>query len=229
MRRARVQRVSADVVKLCNRVMPLMAAGLLLPSMAMAAGMPQLDFANPLTVSQVVWGAIIFVVLYLMLARTGLPMVSSVLDERTAHIERDLDGARTAKANADAGIEQATQATAKARAESQAAINAALEDAKKTAIAQSDALTGRLETRLQEAEAQIAEARRAAMGALRQVATETAASVVTRLTGITPDGAKLDDAVGKALSARGVAGDVAPRPVPSTALGAGAGAAVGAD
>ena len=36
----------------------------------MAQGMPQLDFANPLTLSQVVWGAIIFIV-FLLLAGAG--------------------------------------------------------------------------------------------------------------------------------------------------------------
>ena len=60
--------------------MPLVAACLpMLPVAAMAKGMPQLDFSTPLTTSQVVWGALIFIVLYIMLSRTGLPMVASVL------------------------------------------------------------------------------------------------------------------------------------------------------
>ena len=69
--------------------------------------MPQLDFSTPLTTSQLVWGAIIFVVLYIMLSRSGLPLVASVLEERAAHIGRDLDGARSAKSRADAGIAEA--------------------------------------------------------------------------------------------------------------------------
>jgi F-type H+-transporting ATPase subunit b len=192
-------------MKMSRWIMPLLGAGLLmLPAAAMAEGMPQLDFSTPLTLSQVVWGAIIFGVLYIMLSRTGLPMVASVLEERATKISRDLDEARAAKASADAGMTEAEQATAKARAESQAAINAALNDAKSAAAAQAETLNARLEKQLQDAEAQITKARASAMSAIRQVATETAATVVTRLTGTAPDSGRLDSAVGSALAARGI-------------------------
>jgi F-type H+-transporting ATPase subunit b len=201
-REARMRRIIN--MKLITRIIPLLAAGLLvLPAAAMAEGMPQLDFRTPLTVSQVVWGAIIFLVLYIMLSRTGLPMVASVLEERATRISRDLDEARTAKGSADAGMAEAGQATAKARAESQAAINAAMDEAKKAAGAQAEALNARLEKQLQDSEAQIGQARAAAMNALRQVATEATATVVTRLTGMAPDPARLDAAVASALAARG--------------------------
>jgi F-type H+-transporting ATPase subunit b len=177
---------------------------LTLPAAAMAEGMPQLDFKTPLTISQVVWGAIIFVVLYIMLSRTALPMVASVLEERATKIAKDLDEARAAKARADDGMREADEATAKARAESQAAINAALDEAKTAAAAQAEVLNTRLEKQLQESETQIAQARASAMSALRQVATETAATVVTRLTGKEPDAGRLDSAIGTALAARGI-------------------------
>ena len=48
-------------------------------------------------------------------------------------------------------------------------------------------------------------ARAAAMGALRQVAGETAAVVVTRLTGVQASQPSVDAAVGAALAARGLA------------------------
>ena len=51
------------------RLPPLLVALLLAPAIARAEGMPQLDFGNPLTISQVVWGAIIFIVLYVLLSR----------------------------------------------------------------------------------------------------------------------------------------------------------------
>jgi F-type H+-transporting ATPase subunit b len=177
---------------------------LTLPAAAMAEGMPQLDFKTPLTISQVVWGAIIFVVLYIMLSRTGLPLVASVLEERATKIAKDLDEARAAKARADDGMREADEATAKARAESQTAINAALDEAKTAATAQAEVLNTRLEKQLQESETQIAQARASAMRALRQVATETAATVVTRLTGKEPDAGRLDNAIGSALTARGI-------------------------
>jgi F-type H+-transporting ATPase subunit b len=192
-------------MKALRRIAPVLVAGLVvLPSVALAEGMPQLDFTTPLTISQVVWGTIIFVVLYILLSRTGLPMVESVLEERAAKISKDLDEARAAKAMADAGMMEADQATVKARAESQSAINAALDEAKKAAAAQAEVLNARLEQQLHDSEAQIGQARSAAMSALRQVATETAATVVTRLTGTAPDAGRLDGAIGSALAARGV-------------------------
>lgn len=201
----KVEARSAGTMTLSRWIMPLLGAGLpMLPAAAMAKGMPQLDFSTPLTTSQVVWGAIIFVVLYILLSRTGLPMVASVLEERGAKISKDLDEARAAKASADAGMTEAEQATAKARAEAQAAINTALDEAKKAAAGQAEALNARLEKQLQDSEAQIAQARVSAMSALRQVATETAATVVTRLTGTAPDAGRLDTAIGSALAARGI-------------------------
>jgi F-type H+-transporting ATPase subunit b len=177
---------------------------LALPAAAMAEGMPQLDFKTPLTTSQVVWGAIIFVALYIMLSRTALPLVASVLEERATKIAKDLDEARAVKARADDGMREADEATAKARAESQAAINAALDEAKTAAAAEAEVLNTRLEKQLQESETQIGQARASAMSALRQVATETAATVVTRLTGKEPDAGRLDSAIGSALTARGI-------------------------
>ena len=175
---------------------------LLLPTAAMAEGMPQLDFANPLTTSQVVWGAIIFVLLYWLLSRVGLPKVASVLEERAQHIAADLETARASKARADAAAVEVSAATARARAEAQASINAALDVAKQEAAARTAVLNERLEKQLKDAEAQIAAARGAAMRALREVATDTAATVIGRLTGAAPDQQRLDGAIGAALAAR---------------------------
>lgn len=187
-----------------RRLPALLATLLLLPAAAMAEGMPQLDFANPLTTSQVVWGAVIFIVLYLLLSRVGLPRVGAVLEQRARHIASDLETAQASKTRADAAAAQMSEAVAKARAEAQAAINAALNEAKQEAAARTAALNERLEKQLQEAEAQIGAARAAALRALRDVATDTAATVIARLTGSPPDPQRLDGAVGAALAARRV-------------------------
>ncbi|HVC62103.1 MAG TPA: F0F1 ATP synthase subunit B' [Acetobacteraceae bacterium] len=181
----------------------LLAALLLLPTAAMAKGMPQLDFASPLTTSQVVWGAIIFIVLYILASRFALPRVATVLEERANHIAHDLENAQQAKTKSDQAALEVAEATSKARAEAQAAINAALDEAKTAAAKQSATLNERLERQLAEAESRIAAARASAMGALRQVATETAATVISRLTGAPPEQARLDGAIAAALSARG--------------------------
>jgi F-type H+-transporting ATPase subunit b len=175
----------------------------LLTRTAHAQGMPQLNFASPLTLAQVVWGVIIFVALYLLLSRWALPRTAVVLEKRASTVAADLVAARMAMAQADGAVAELTAATASARAEAQAAVNQAAEQAKAAAAAQAAALNARLEARLQEAETQIEQARAAAMASVHQVARDTAVTVYARLTGQQPDPARLDAAIGSALVARG--------------------------
>src|SRR5262249_37780341 len=144
------------------------------------------------------WGAIIFAVLYWLLSRIALPKVGEVIEERARHIAADLETAQAAKSRSDAAAKEVADATARARAEAQAAINAALDAAKQEAAGRIAALNQRLETQSQEAEAQIDGARATAMRALRDVATETAGTVIARLTGAPADSRQLDGAIGAA-------------------------------
>ena len=164
--------------------------------------MPQLDFANPMTISQVVWMVLIFAGLYLLLARWALPQVAEVVDARAQRISADLDSARAAKAQSDAAIAEITEASRRANAEAQAAIGAAIAQAKSEALEQSRIADERLAGQLNEAERRIAEARTSAMGALRQVAQDTATAVVTRLTGRQPESGAVEGAVEAAMAAR---------------------------
>jgi F-type H+-transporting ATPase subunit b len=193
-----------------RRVFAAGIATALFPACAWAAeagekgGMPQLDFGNPLTISQVVWMAVIFLVLYLLVSFWALPQVDEVLAERARRIAADLETARAAKAEADAAVAELIEATRRAHAEAQAAIAAALAQAKEAAAAEAQQFNERLDAQLAAAERQIAEARGAAMGALRQVARETAEMLIRRLTSTTPDPQAVDAAVGSALAARRV-------------------------
>ncbi len=162
--------------------------------------MPQLDFTNSLTIAQVVWMAIIFAGLYLLLARWALPQVASVLDARAATIDADLATARVAKDQADQATAEMVDATKRANAEAQSSIAAAIAHAKSEATEAARAASAQLDTQLHEAEQRIGEARASAMGALRQVASETAANVVSRLTGRTPEPATVDAAVGAIMT-----------------------------
>jgi F-type H+-transporting ATPase subunit b len=182
---------------------PLAIALLTMPAAAWAEGMPQLDFKSPLTLAQVYWGAAIFVVLYVLLARIGLPKVGAVIEQRAVHIAADLDAAKAQKAQADAAVAELTATLQRSRAEAHAEINQAVDQAKAAAAARAAALNARLEAQLKAAEARINEARAAAMGALHQVATDTATTVIARLTGAFPDPRRVDIAVAAALTARG--------------------------
>lgn len=164
--------------------------------------MPQLDFSNPLTIAQVVWMAIIFGLLYYLLARYALPQVAAVIDDRAHRISSDLDSARAAKAQSDVAIAEITEAGRRANAEAQLAITNAIATAKAEALDQSRAADERLTTQLAEAEHRIADARNSAMGALREVAQSTASVVITRLTGHTPDAAAIEGAVSAVMAQR---------------------------
>jgi F-type H+-transporting ATPase subunit b len=178
-------------------------AVLALPATAMAEGMPQLDFKNPLTLDQVGWGAVIFLILFVLCWKWGLPKVGRVLDQRARSIAADLDAARSLKAEADNAAAEMAQATARARAEAQAAISAASERAKQEAAARAATLDAEIEARLADSERRIAAAQGLAMAALRSVATDAANALIARLTSSAPDAARVDRAVGTALAARG--------------------------
>ncbi|HZF75265.1 MAG TPA: F0F1 ATP synthase subunit B' [Acetobacteraceae bacterium] len=164
--------------------------------------MPQLDFGNPLMIAQIVWLLIIFGLLYYIMSAYALPRVEQVLEERRSRIAGDLAAAQAAKADADAAMAAHREATARARAEAQASIATATQAAQAEAAQRAEALNARLNQQIAEAEARIAQARDAAMGALRQVSTDTAEALVTRLAG-RADKATVGAAVDRALAARG--------------------------
>jgi F-type H+-transporting ATPase subunit b len=167
-----------------------------------AEGMPQLNLGNPLTLLQVLWLAIIFLGLYLLLSRWALPRVDAVLEQRAAVIALDLDAARQAKAEADAAVAELVRATRESQAAAAARMAEATARAKEAAARQDAAQNAQLEAQLREAEQRIGEARRGAMAALRDVATETAVAVVSRLTGRPADPTRVAAEVGGALAAR---------------------------
>ena len=162
--------------------------------------MPQLDFANPLTISQVVWMFIIFAALYVALRNWALPQIGGVIEMRAHRIASDLESARAAKEAADRAAAEVSERSRAASAESQAEVARAIAEAKAEAAERARIDNEALDKQLDEAEQRIAVARRDAMGALQQVASET--SLLARLTGSMPDHAHVNAAVGAALAAR---------------------------
>lgn len=176
------------------------AAIVLAAGAARADTMPQLDFANHLLVSQVVWGAIIFAAFYFLLARWGLPKVASVLELRASTIAADLDQARAAKQAADQAVADLTAARQKAYADSQAAIAEATAKAKADSASRAAEQSQKLDRQLAESEARIGASRAEAMGRLQDMATDAAEAVVTRLTGHEPGRDRVREAVGHAMA-----------------------------
>ncbi|HEY1430196.1 MAG TPA: F0F1 ATP synthase subunit B', partial [Stellaceae bacterium] len=82
--------------------------------------MPQLDVST--FAPQLVWLAISFVVLYLLMAKIGLPRVNAIIEARRNRLDDDLARAAQFKAEAEAAIAAYQKTMAEARAEAQATI-----------------------------------------------------------------------------------------------------------
>ena len=188
--------------------MRLLSATLLLglaPAAAMADTMPQMDFANPLTTSQVGWMAVILVVLYLLLSRWGLPEIGKVLEHREGVIAADLAAARAAKQEADAAVVALNATVSNARRSAQAEVAQAVAAAKAAAAKQAADLNAALDAKLAEAETQIDAARAAALAAIKPVAADAAGAILSKLTGAVPGADALAPYLDTALAQRKVA------------------------
>lgn len=171
------------------RLPGITAALVLSPAAAMAEGkMPQMDFADPLTSSQVLWMAVILVVLYFLLSGWGLPRMGEVLETRAQTIARDLAAARAAKTESDRAVAEVQTTIRQARAKAQAEVAELSAKAQARADANAAALAERLEKNLAEAEARIDAARQAALAALKPVAETAASAMLLKLTGTAPAG-----------------------------------------
>ncbi len=157
--------------------------------------MPQLD--SSFFAPQLIWLAITFVILYVLMARVALPRISAVLEARQDRIAHDLDDAASLKAEAEAALAAYEASMAKSHSEAQALLAQAAEGRAGESAARQAELDARLAGQLADAEAHINEAREAAMASVGDVAGDVARSATAKLIGVEPD----DAAVAAALAA----------------------------
>jgi len=163
--------------------------------------MPQLEFGTFLP--QLVWLAITFVVLYLLMARVALPRVAEVMDERKKRLDHDLEEAARLKRETESAIADYESALASARTKAQAIGAEIRARMAAEAAAQRAKVDAELADRTKAAEASIFAARDAALATLSGVAGSAASDIVTKLTGIAPAQGVVDAAVASAMSRRG--------------------------
>lgn len=132
---------------------------------------------------QLIWLAISFGALYLLMSRAALPKVASVLAERRERIQRDLAEAERLKAETDAALASYEKSLADARGKAQAMAK----DMRDRVSADMDRERRRVDeanaAKLAETEARIAETKSKALANVDQLAAETAGAIVEKLLG----------------------------------------------
>jgi F-type H+-transporting ATPase subunit b len=152
--------------------------------------MPQFDIAT--FASQLFWLTIVFGLLYFVVARSTLPKVAKVIDDRTAKISADLAEAERARAAAAAAQTNSAAPLQAAKAEASRLIEAAKSTVKAEIEAKLKVVDADLAGKAADAEARIQAAKEAALADLNQVAGETTQAIVERVTGAS---VSLDDAL----------------------------------
>jgi F-type H+-transporting ATPase subunit b len=152
--------------------------------------------------SQLVWLALIFVALYLLMSRIALPRIGSILEERRQRVEADLAEAQRLKGDSDAAIAAYEKALAEARSRAQGIAGETRDAVARQSAESRKQLEAQLAEKLAAAEAQIASTKTAALGNVRSIAVDAAHAIVERLTGAPSTPAEIEQAVESTLSAR---------------------------
>lgn len=159
--------------------------------------MPQLVFAD--FAPQLVWLAITFTLLYLILARVALPRIATTLEKRRDVIANDLDEAGCLKRQGEDALKAYEAALAAARARAHAIAAETRLRLNEEADREKAVLAASTAKRAAEAEARIAASKAAAMANVRQIAADTAMAIVGKLMGASPDSAAVNAAIDTAL------------------------------
>lgn len=139
--------------------------------------------------SQLLWLAIAFGLLYMLLSRVALPRIGEVIEERQERIKRDLTQAEQLRGQTDAALKAYEQSQAEARSKAQGIAK----DMRDKLAAASEQERHRVDTelaaKLAETEQQIAENKKRALTSVNDIAAATAGAIVGKLLGqdATPD------------------------------------------
>ena len=144
-------------------------------------GFPPFDASS--FASQILWFALTFAVLSVVMSRVALPQIGSIIDKRKARIDGDLKEAERLKGETDKAIAAYETALAEARKnahaiaeETRGSIRADI-DAKRKAVEED------LSKKVAEAEGRIGRNKQDALGRVSEIAADTTAALVSQLTG----------------------------------------------
>jgi F-type H+-transporting ATPase subunit b len=162
--------------------------------------MPQLDITT--FAPQLFWLAVLFIVLYLLMSRIGLPQLGGILAARRGRIEGDLAKAQQMKSEAEAVIAAYQRTLAEARADAQATLRETVERLNAAAAERQKKLADSLAAETATAERRIAAAKAEALAKLRDVAIDVARAAAQKVAGVEIDAARARTAVDEVLRER---------------------------
>jgi F-type H+-transporting ATPase subunit b len=132
---------------------------------------------------QLVWLALTFGLLYLLLKRVALPRVSEVIEERAERIRRDLAQADKLKAETQAALAGYEAALGEARAKANGIAKVARDKLTAEVDKERAKVEAQIASKLTEAERRIADTKAKALANVGDIAGEVAGAIIARLIG----------------------------------------------
>src|SRR6201994_5048109 len=155
--------------------------------------MPQLALAT--FPPQLIWLAITFLALFLVMRAVGLPRVGEVIAARRARIDGDLEKAQQLKNETEAVIVAYEKALAEARMQAQITLRETTEQLNAQSAERQRKVVEELGRETAAAERRINEAKQQALGSLRDIAIEATREAAEKLTGVALDANRAGSAV----------------------------------
>ncbi len=173
------------------------ATGTEVPGGAHAKG-PFPPFDPATFAPQLIWLALIFGALYLLMSRIALPRVAGILEARRSLIASDLDDAAAMQRKAQLTSATYDKTLADAKAKAQGVAQQTRDQLAADSAAKHKTLEAELHAKLAVAESAIAQTKAQAMTHVTEIATAAAADIVAHLTGKPADAQAIANALASA-------------------------------
>ena len=151
--------------------------------------MPQLDFS--MWPPQLIWLAITFGVLYLLMSKFALPKIGGTIEQRQNRIATDLDEAKRLKDETEKAIAAYEAALAEAKAKAHVIAQETRDTLNAEVELERAKLDAKLAERMLQAEERITKTKEDALKNVEQVASDTASEIVSQLIGSKPSAAEI--------------------------------------
>lgn len=162
--------------------------------------MPQLD--PSVWPTQLIWLAITFIALYLIVWRVALPRIADVLEARQRKLDDDLKKATALKEEAETILAEYEKMRADAQAAAHGVLQKAQDEMKAEAERQTAETMARLARQTEEAEARIDAAKSAALSGLEGTVSEVVAAATEKLIGVKAGDQEISRAVGQVMGGK---------------------------